>query len=273
MVLLGGLANKLKMGKGKFVMIDGPDGAGKSVLEKALVSYYEENVGRVFDGVNFGSGLQRPTISDAEGCKAIFSCEPTNYGIGRDIRHVVAVTENAEVFPNGSVVRYFGDDREIQLRTLVVPALKAGLDAFQGRGFCTSCNYQVVNGEREGFSREEVLEDIFRHPGNSYALENRPDLLVLAVVRDVDILMGRLGSRKKKDNSYFEKRGYLQKVLENYKSGWFRDIFEKVGSCVAYVDTGISLDSSANQMVELYGNWRTSGKVPERYSRVPDFEK
>jgi thymidylate kinase len=261
------------MRRGRFVMIDGPDAAGKSVLEGALVSYCEENSGRVFDGVNFGSGLCRPTISDVGNCNVILSGEPTNYGIGRDIRHVVTVTENAEVFPNSAVVRYFGDDREIQLRTLIIPALKAGIDVFQGRGVCTTCNYQVVDGDREGVSRENVLEEIFEHLGNAYALENGPDLLALAVVKDVDILMGRLGDRKKKDNSYFERRGFLEKVLENYKSDWFREIFEKVGSRVAYVDTGISIESSMNQVVELYEDWRVRGEVPERYSRVPNFRK
>ena len=135
--------------KGDFIVIDGADGVGKSVLEKAMVSYYEEKGGTVFDSTSWvpRQGRAIPTFCDTQGYSEILTGEPTHYGIVSVIREVVISTRYADVFPNSTILRLFAEDREIQFRAMVGPALEAGLDVIQGRGVSTTFCYQTASAE------------------------------------------------------------------------------------------------------------------------------
>jgi deoxyadenosine/deoxycytidine kinase len=108
---------------------------------------------------------------------------------------------------------------------------------------------------------DEARKRILEHEGNAYQLEHRPDLIIIPTIGNIEELISRLEKRGKKDDAIFENVAFQGKLKPLYESDWFRDIFEKAGSKVAYLDAGISVESSGNQAVEIYRNFLSTGNV------------
>ncbi len=236
---------------GRFVVVDGLDGIGKGVIESALV---EAVGGRVFDSVQWckDNPTERPDISLLEGYSGVLTGEPTYSGLGMDIRNTLIANANKGKFPSGLLIRNYANDREIQMRNLVVPALSAGYDVIQSRSVGTSLCYQTLNAEDEGLDPEVARAEILAHPGNQYQLANAPDLLIIPTIGNVDELMERLGKRDKKDDAIFENKAFLERAKIPYESDWLKEIFEKRGTQVKYLDAGISIEDSQNQAINIW---------------------
>ena len=255
------------MRKGRFVVVDGLDGIGKGVVESALVRNIK---GKVFDSIEWckRNPVSRPDISLLNGYSAVLTAEPTYCGVGCDIRNVLIANANEGKFPSGTLIRAYALDREIQMRSFVLPALVSGYDVVQSRSVATSLCYQILNAEDEGIDPIRTRKDILKDPGNIYQLENIPDLLIIPTIGNVGELMNRLGLRDKNDDAIFEREEFLRRAKVCYESNWLRDIFKKRGSLVAYLDAGISVESSKNQAVEIYDAFCSTGKVPEKFSKI-----
>lgn len=252
------------MKRGDFIVVDGLDGIGKGVIEASL----SEKIGdRVFDSVswckeNLG---ERPDVSLLDDYDAVLTAEPTYSGLGSDIRKTLIANSNEGKFPSGLLIRAYALDRDIQMRSFVVPALERGYNVLQSRSVATSLCYQTLNAEDEGEDLGVARDRILRDPGNIYQLENAPNLLIIPTIGDVDELMRRLGKRDKKDDAIFEKREFLERAKSHYESDWLRAIFEDAGSKIAYLDAGISIKDSKCQAVEIYDGFCSTGNVPEKF--------
>jgi len=259
------------MKKGKFIVIDGLDGVGKGVLESELIGFYEDSGRRVFDSISWCKAHpgERPDVSLLNGYDAVLTAEPTYSGLGLDIRRTLIANKNKGKYLSGTLLRSYGLDREIQMKGLVVPAVERGFDDIQSRSLITSLCYQTLNAEDEGRDPVKVRQEILDNPGNVYQLKHAPDLMIIPTIGNIDELIRRLGVRDKKDDAIFEKKEFLERAKGQYESGWVREILEGVGCSVAYLDAGISIESSRRQVRELYNGWISTGKILDRYSKIP----
>lgn len=233
--------------KGKFVMFDGLDGSGKGTLVNALKEYYEDKNKKVFDLREYWKEHNDiPEITELQEFDVIISSEPTHSMIGKVIREEMIV-KNERRYSGLSTAHAFSLDREILYKKLIIPALRAGKMIFQERGVITSMVYQPVQLEKI------TLRDIIHLPGNTLALKNAPDFLIITTVSPATV-MKRLKAREKQDNAIFEERLFQRKIDERYRSQWLKTVFEKQGSKVIYFDTDEpkTVEQSKQEIVELW---------------------
>ncbi|MBI2133791.1 hypothetical protein HYU11_03870 [Candidatus Woesearchaeota archaeon] len=212
--------------RGKLVIADGLDGSGKGVIIEALGDWARSKGLRVLDLRREGAELPEPEeLSDYE---AILSSEPTFSLVGKAIRDEM-IRENNRKYPAWSLAYAFSIDREILYKRVIIPALNSGKLIFQERGVITSLVYQPVQEKIQ-------LNELMKLPGNKLALENSPNLLLISKIRPETVIK-RLGERAKKDHSIFDNISFQEKISERYNSAWLRQLFEKNGSKVIYIDT------------------------------------
>lgn len=255
--------------KGLFTVVDGLDGIGKGVIESELILMLEQPV---FDSVQWckeNQGL-RPSINLLENYKSVLTGEPTYSLLGRDIRNYLIAKKNKGKFSAEELIQAYSIDRHIQLVEFIVPAIEAGYNIVQSRSFATTLCYQTLNAQDEGRSVEETKKQILNHPGNKYEIENAPDLLIIPTIANIEKLINRLNSRDKKDDAIFENEIFLKRAKPFYESSWLKEIFENSGTKVAYLDAGISIESTKEQAKEIFTNFLKSGNVKEKYM-TPDF--
>ncbi len=141
---------------GKFIVIDGPDGAGK------------------------GTQLQR--LEDwltAAGLRCIRAKDPGGTPIGDRIRHVVLGYDLAEMAPRCEALLFMASRAQL-VAQVVRPALAAGQVVLCDRFISATCAYQVA----AGFPRDEVIT-----LGRFAVGDTWPDLtLILDVPADVGLM-------------------------------------------------------------------------------------
>lgn len=216
--------------KGFFVIIDGLDGSGKSLVVNGLAEHLKKKGKKVFELKEFwknSSSLPEP--EDLFDYDLIISAEPTYSFVGRAIREEI-IRHNDRNYSVLATATAFSLDRLILYKRLILPLLKKGKTIIQDRSVTTSIVYQPIQAEPLSLSKVLSLE------GNKLALENRPDLLIIADV-NAETCIERLGKRDdKKDNAIFENLAFQKKAYKRFKSKWFRRLFEEQGSKVVYLD-------------------------------------
>ncbi len=216
--------------KGKLIMVDGLDGSGKGVIVDTYKDYFDNQHKKIFDLRDWWKeNKETPEFEDIKDYDIIISAEPTNALVGTAIRQEI-IKNNSRKYSGLSTAHAFALDREILYRKLFIPALEAGKLIFQERGLVTSLVYQPVQLEKIS------LRDILMIPGNNLALKFRPDLLIVTKV-DPEVVMQRLDKRDKKDDAIFEKIFFQRKVVARFESDWLKQLFEKRGTKVVYLDT------------------------------------
>ncbi len=232
--------------KGKLVIVDGLDGSGKGVVVDSFREYFESKGKKVFDLREcWKEGKDTPEFDEIKDYDVIVSCEPTYTGVGKVLRDEI-VKKNARKYSGLSTAHAFALDRAILYKKLFIPALAAGKMIFQERGVVTSLVYQPVQLERIS------LRDIIMIPGNNLAVKYAPDLLVITKV-DPKVVMKRLENREKKDHAIFEEIFFQRKVADRFESEWLKQLFEKRGSKVVYLDTNPpkTVDDTKRDAVEI----------------------
>jgi thymidylate kinase len=64
--------------------------------------------------------------------------------------------------------------------------------------------------------------------------------------------MERIAAREdKKDDAIFEKEAFLNKAAERYESDWFRELWEKQGSIVHYLNADQPLEAAKTEARRL----------------------
>lgn len=248
--------------KGFFIVIDGLDGIGKGEIERALITYESEKLGRaVFDTVAFSKANRKglPELQDFWNppetyFDTIVTAEPTYAGIGHNIRKEIT-RNNGRKYTAEDEIQAYSIDRLIQMLRVVIPALKNNLRVIQSRSCASTLTYQTLRAIEEGKNPELIKKRILEHEGNILQLAWAPDLLIIPKIDNVEELMRRLKTRglfEKHDDVIFENLKFQEKLAPLYTSTWLRELFESHGSAVAYLDASISPEETRRQAVEIY---------------------
>jgi dTMP kinase len=234
--------------KGIFVMFDGIDGSGKGTLVQALVLHvWRENpMRRILDLRSYGAKYHSlPQPSELKNYDIIVSSEPSFSLIGRAIREEI-IHNNKREYSALATAQAFALDRFILYQRVIIPAIEQGKLIFQERGVTTSICYQPI--QKEPLPLEAILE----LEGNQLTLQHRPDLLLLTKIKP-EVAIQRLKERtSKNDHAIFERLDFLTKAQDRFESPWYRELFDKKGSQVEYIDTNGSRDESVQATVKKW---------------------
>jgi dTMP kinase len=166
---------------GKFIVLDGPDGCGKTTQTKLLAQWLKEQ------------GVAVETFR-----------EPGGTAIGEKIRQILLNPEHIAMGTETEVMLYMA--ARVQLwREKIAPALKQNKCVILDRWLSSTCAYQGFAG---GFGIDKVIkiaEDCLERPW--------PDLTIILDV-DLETAVKRL----KKDLDRMEQKGdsYHKKVCEGF---------------------------------------------------------
>jgi dTMP kinase len=237
--------------KGFFVIIDGLDGSGKSLIVNGIAEHLKAQGKKVFELKEYwktSSSLPEPEeLFDYD---VIISAEPTYSFIGRAIREEI-IRHNERNYSVLATATAFSLDRLILYKRIIIPLLERGKTIIQDRSVTTSIVYQPIQAEPLSLKKVLNLE------GNSLALEHRPDLLIIADIK-AEVCIERLGKRDdKKDNAIFENLGFQKKAYKRFRSKWFRKLFEERGSKVVYLDADKSKQEVVDGAIRLLESFST----------------
>lgn len=179
------------MKNGLFITFEGPDGAGKTTVSKAVVQ-------KLID----------------DGYAVLYTREPGGSKIAEEIRNVILDPENTEMDARTEALLYAASRRQ-HLVEIVLPAIRKGITVISDRFVDSSLAYQ-------GAGRMIGMDEVYTI--NSFAIENRmPDKTVFLNV-SAETGLSRIGSRSfldrlDQEGLDFHKRVYdgYQKVIEQYK--------------------------------------------------------
>jgi len=166
---------------GKFIVVDGPDGCGKTTQTKLSVQWLKEQ------------GVAVETFR-----------EPGGTAIGEKIRQILLNPEHIAMGTETEVMLYMA--ARVQLwREKIAPALKQNKCVIIDRWLSSTCAYQGFAG---GFGIDKVIkiaEDCLERPW--------PDLTII-----LDVDLETAGKRLKKDLDRMEQKGdsYHKKVREGF---------------------------------------------------------
>jgi dTMP kinase len=237
---------------GSLTIIDGIDGSGKSVVLDYLKANLPEENETIFDLVkwqkeNEDSSIFLPTFEEYSDANYLFSAEPTYRGIGQVIR--LEMIRKGKNYTAKEVAQAFSLDRFVLYNMVFLPAIKEGIHIVQDRSVTSSIAYQPAQAE---INKDNLtLEYVLSLAGNEFALKHAPNLIFI-LLGDPYILLERVTGRTKKDDAVFENIHYLQKITENYKSDWFKEIFESRGSTIVYIDAEQSEKEVKQKVLETY---------------------
>jgi len=219
--------------KGKFIIVDGIDGSGKGVVIDALKQFFEHS----FDLREYTKENKRfPKIEEIRQ-DVIISCEPTYLYVGAAIRDELLRGEHH--YSALTAAHAFALDREILYNRFIIPALKAGKTIIQERGIISSLVYQPVQLEQLS------LRDIMNISGNRVAIRNAPNFIMIIKVAP-DAIIDRKKKRGIFDNLFFQR-----KIEERFESDWLRQVFERFGTKMLYIDGNCSQEELREKALHI----------------------
>ncbi len=215
--------------KGIFIMVDGLNASGKSVILESFREWASFKNLKILDVKDYAiKNNFIPKFSDVQDYDVIISSEPTYALVGKAIRDEI-IKENGRDYNALTTSYAFALDREILYKRLLIPALKADKIIFQDRGVVTSFVYQPV--------QERIpLHELMKLPGNKLALQYAPDLLIIIQVSP-EIVMNRISKRGLNANTIFNNLLFQRRISERYNSLWLKELFQRFGTDVAYIST------------------------------------
>ena len=167
------------MNKGKFITIDGVEGAGKSTQIDLICSY-----------------LQR------KGVEVVRTREPGGTDLGEKIRSLLLDVDNKEMHSDTELLLMFSSRNEL-IQNKIIPALNKGSWVVSDRFTDASFAYQG-GGRMLDLNRISKLE--------SWVLgEFQPNLTLFLDV-SVDVGMQRVEARAAKDRIELEERAFFERV-------------------------------------------------------------
>lgn len=247
---------------GTFTVVDGLDGVGKGVVIEGIVEDLARQGRRVFSldqwwtnnhflpEFNGDNLVNRHAYHPLDSFDVLISSEPTYGQIGQAIREEV-IRDNGREYSARFTAQLYAADRFILHKRVLLPALAAGKHVIQSRSVSTSLVYQSRQKLAEG-EAPLSMEEIIAMEGNRFCLDNGPNLLIIPTITDVQAVIDRLASREKKDHAQFENLRFQLDVKPLYEGAILREIFEKYGTAVRYIDAGISIEESKRQAVEAF---------------------
>ena len=173
------------MTKGKFITIDGVEGAGKSTQIDLICSYLHQ-----------------------KGIEIVRTREPGGTAVGEKIRSVLLDVENQEMHSDTELLLMFSSRNEL-IQNKIIPALNEGFwvvsDRFTDASFAYQGGGRMLNLDRIDKLADWVLGDF------------KPDLTLLLDV-SVEVGMERIESRAAKDRIELEERAFFERVRSVFVS-------------------------------------------------------
>ena len=167
------------MNKGKFITIDGVEGAGKSTQIDLVCEHLIQ-----------------------KGIKVVRTREPGGTEVGEKIRSVLLDVENQEMHSDTELLLMFSSRNEL-IQNKIIPALEEGCwvvsDRFTDASFAYQGGGRMLNLERISKLADWVLGDF------------KPDLTFLLDVT-VEVGMQRIETRAAKDRIELEERAFFERV-------------------------------------------------------------
>ena len=167
------------MNKGKFITIDGVEGAGKSTQIDLVCEHLIQ-----------------------KGIKVVRTREPGGTEVGEKIRAVLLDVENQEMHSDTELLLMFSSRNEL-IQNKIIPALEEGFwvvsDRFTDASFAYQGGGRMLNLDRISKLADWVLGDF------------KPDLTLLLDVT-VEVGMQRIEARAAKDRIELEERAFFERV-------------------------------------------------------------
>ena len=167
------------MNRGKFITIDGVEGAGKSTQIDLVCEHLIQ-----------------------KGIKVVRTREPGGTEVGEKIRSVLLDVENQEMHSDTELLLMFSSRNEL-IQNKIIPALEEGFwvvsDRFTDASFAYQGGGRMLNLDRISKLADWVLGDF------------KPDLTFLLDVT-VEVGMQRIEARAAKDRIELEERAFFERV-------------------------------------------------------------
>ena len=211
------------MGRGTLIVVEGIDGAGKSVVLDACGEWLRREGLHVLDLRQSLADHPYPELGMLIAHDAVLCEEPTKSPLGRRVREMMKLD-----VPPDTLAQAFDADRSELLIRAVLPALDEGKIVVSERSVLSSLVYQGCQGM--GWNA------ILAMPGNRLALERPPDIVIIADV-GLKSAAKRLKARAKKDDAVFELTAFLGMVKNAYLKERFRTFVESLGARLVMLDT------------------------------------
>ena len=201
------------MQKGKFITIDGVEGAGKSTQIKFICDYLE-----------------------AKGVNVVLTREPGGTDLGEKIRELLLSTTTKSMHSDSELLLMFAARNE-HIHHKIIPALEKGDWVLSDR--FTDASYAYQGGGRGlDIERIERLEH--------WVLKGfTPDMTLLLDI-PVDLGMSRVESRGEKDRIELEELDFFERVRQAYI-----DRSEKYPQRIKLIDSSKSREHTSAQIEKI----------------------
>ena len=201
------------MQKGKFITIDGVEGAGKSTQIKFICDYLE-----------------------AKGVNVVLTREPGGTDLGEKIRELLLSTTTKSMHSDSELLLMFAARNE-HIHHKIIPALEKGDWVLSDR--FTDALYAYQGGGRGlDIERIEYLEH--------WVLKGfTPDMTLLLDI-PVDLGMSRVESRGEKDRIELEELDFFERVRQAYI-----DRSEKYPQRIKLIDSSKSREHTSAQIEKI----------------------
>ncbi|MBD3311076.1 MAG: hypothetical protein GF349_01085 [Candidatus Magasanikbacteria bacterium] len=228
-----------------YIVIDGIDGSGKSTVIKAWADFFVNQNKKVFDLKNYWQKKHcHPNPGELDDYDVVVSAEPTTVWAGASIRQEMIL--NGKNYTPTSMADAYALDRMVLLKRLILPLRSKNKIILQDRSVSTSICYQPLQT-----NSNLKMDDIAAIEGNTYALNNAPEHLVIADVNANEAINRLSGRVEKQDLAIFEKKNFLEKAAHTFKSPDYQKYFTERGTQIHLLDCNEKIDIMKQRGIEL----------------------
>ena len=208
--------------QGKFIVLDGPDGCGKSTQAQLLANWIESS-----------------------GCEVVRFRDPGTTKIGEAIRKILLDKEYAGMGDNVEVLLYMAARAQLW-KEKIKPALTMNKCVIMDRWLSSTCAYQ---GKAGNFGLEKVIKIAQDCLERSW-----PDLTIL-----FDLELATSSNRILRELDRMESKGdlYHRMVREGYIefANLFKENIENKNFKLEIVDASKDIETVKESVIDIIENW------------------
>lgn len=201
--------------KGLFIVLEGPDGSGKSTMAKMIAQYYQD-----------------------AGREIVFTREPGGTKISEQIRNIILDNNNTEMSYMTEALLYAASRAQL-VSEFIKPNLEKGKIVISERYVYSSIVYQGI-ARNLGIQKVKEIND--------FAIDGLEPDLVLFFNIDPEKSLNRKLSKGNSDRLENEKINFHKKVYEGYKE------ISKVYDEITLIDADKSVDELFSDIKNIISN-------------------